>query len=86
MFSVEDYIQPMTIIAKVSVKRCLPSDQDQDKVGGAKGLISNEEKDMARVKKLLEKIKETGHLTMDLSVLEDFSDHTTNLNEASDKV
>jgi hypothetical protein len=85
-FSVVDYIQPMTIIAKVSVKRCLPSDQDQDKAGGAKGLISIEEKDLERVKKLLDKIKETGHLTMDSSELEDSSDHTTNSDEASDKV
>ena len=66
-------------VAKVSVKRCLPP-------GGANGLISIEEKDLERVKKLLEKIKETGHLTMDSSVLEDSSDHATNLNEASDKV
>ena len=86
MFSVEDYIPPMTIIAKVSVKRCLPSDQDQDKAGGANGLISIEEKDLERVKELLEKIKETGHLTMDSSVLEDSSDHATNLEKASDKV
>ena len=63
MFSVEDYIQPMTIIAKVSVKRSLPSDQSQDKAGGANGLISIEEKDLERVKELLEKIKETDHLT-----------------------
>ena len=86
MFSVEDYIPPMTIIAKVSVKRRLPSDQDQDKAGGANGLISIEEKDLKRVKELLEKIKETGHLTMDSSVLEDSSDHATNLEKASDKV
>ena len=78
-FSVVDYIQPMSIITKVSVKHCAPS-SDND----AKGLISIEEKDLERVTRLLEKIKESGHLTVDSSELED-SDQQTNSDEASTK-
>ena len=81
-FSVVDFIQPMTIITKVSVKRCPPDEDDGQ--GGPKGLISIEEKDLERVKNLLEKIKETGHLTVDSSELED-SDQQTNSDEASSK-
>ena len=78
-FSVVDYIQPMSIITKVSVKHCAPS-SDND----AKGLISIEEKDLERVTSLLEKIKESGHLTVDSSELDD-SDQQTNSDEASTK-
>ena len=60
-FSSVDWIQPLSIIAKVQVKRVADSDN----------LIAIEEKDLTKVTGLLEKIKETGHLTMDSSELDE---------------
>ena len=80
-FSSVDYIQPMTIIAKVRVKR----EEDSTSSSSSSRLISIEEKDLARVKALLEKIKETGHVTADSSELEDSDDTNKATSSASDE-